>query len=140
VRQNDSLLCGGLPQKCIPQATEMNAERHDVNGFMLLSKFLTKSRFYRREIMISTALDRCGLWFSPMTNWHVGLLACQMAHNKCCNGNGRAAIDVDVNAVVTRPKLCHGGNFKNSISRSVPNLFTAYRSPFEMKNSRVNPN
>jgi hypothetical protein len=69
VRQNDSLLGGGLPQKCIPPATEMNAERHDINGFTFeVSHGIS---IYGWEVMISTALDRCGLWFSPMKNWHL---------------------------------------------------------------------
>jgi hypothetical protein len=47
----------------------MNAERHDINGFTFeVSHGIS---IYGWEVMISTALDRCGLWFSPMKNWHL---------------------------------------------------------------------
>jgi hypothetical protein len=56
----------------VPQATEMNAERHDINGFTF--EVSDGISVYGREVMdgmISIALGRCGLWFSPMTNWHL---------------------------------------------------------------------
>jgi hypothetical protein len=88
----------------------MNAKRHNVNGFTFevshgISVIQTGNydlNFSRSLRIVVFADDK--LAFTVRNNGFTASADCQ-------NGNGRAAIDVDVSAVVTRPKLCRHGNF-----------------------------
>jgi hypothetical protein len=89
----------------------MNAERHDINGFTFevshgISVIQTGNydlNFFRSLRIVVFADDK--LAFTVRNDGFTPSADCQ-------NGNGRAAIDVDVNVFVTRPKLRRGGNFR----------------------------